>query len=402
MSGERQESSLHRRGLLSQNEFGLLVAICAVVVITVLADAQRSYLVDPGGCLQEVLRQVGMLGMFAIGAAMVIIAGGIDLSSGSMIALAGTTCASIMLVLAPQAMRHAQPLGSAVIIAAIAGTLLTGLAVGSLHAFLITRMGMPPFIATLGSLVGLRSAARVLIEHASRLATRTASGSTQIDIFDAQFRDLTRWSLRIPLPSFWSTAWGNLWGGVVKSARWTELVIPAPFLVFIVLAALAALVMSRTVLGRHLYALGGNESAARLSGIRTNLLKWFVYSVSAVLCSIAGIFYIGDQGVAAPEQLARGYELNAIAAAVVGACSLQGGAGTILGTTLGVFFLRTVLDSVAKIIDRGADLYEGMIVGVVVILAVAVSQLRSGALTGLGIVRWIRAFLRAIVRRGRS
>jgi len=74
--------------------------------------------------------------------------------------------------------------------------------------------------------------------------------------------------------------------------------------------------------------------------------------------------------------LARGYELNAIAAAVVGACSLQGGSGTITGTVLGVLFLRTVLDAVAKIIDRGADLYEGMIVGVVVILAVAVSRLR--------------------------
>ena len=94
------------------------------------------------------------------------------------------------------------------------------------------------------------------------------------------------------------------------------------------------------------------------------------------ICSIAAIFYVGDQGLAQPEQLARGYELNAIAAAVVGGCSLQGGKGTILGTLLGVLFLRTVLDAVSKIFHVGADLYEGMIVGVVVVLAVAVNLLR--------------------------
>src|SRR5262245_40291156 len=85
---------------------------------------------------------------------------------------------------------------------------------------------------------------------------------------------------------------------------------------------------------RHLYALGGNEQAARLSGIQTDRLKWLAYCISAVLSSIAGILYIGDQSVADPQTLGRGYELNAIAAAVVGGCSLQGGAGTIpdLGT----------------------------------------------------------------------
>jgi ribose/xylose/arabinose/galactoside ABC-type transport system permease subunit len=106
------------------------------------------------------------------------------------------------------------------------------------------------------------------------------------------------------------------------------------------------------------------------------LLKWFVYVLSAVLASIAGIIYIGDQGVAYPERLAVGYELNAIAAAVVGGCSLKGGAGTVTGTVLGVLFLRLVIDAVQKIIDVEANLYEGMIVGIVVILAVAVSRLR--------------------------
>jgi ribose/xylose/arabinose/galactoside ABC-type transport system permease subunit len=147
--------------------------------------------------------------------------------------------------------------------------------------------------------------------------------------------------------------------------------------VFVIVMIAVGVLMSRTVLGRHLYALGGNEDAARLSGIRTNMLKWFVYLLSAVLASIAGMIYIGDQGVAYPERLAVGYELNAIAAAVVGGCSLKGGAGTVTGTVLGVVFLRVVIDAVQKIIDVEANLYEGMIVGVVVILAVAVSRLRS-------------------------
>jgi ribose/xylose/arabinose/galactoside ABC-type transport system permease subunit len=195
---------------------------------------------------------------------------------------------------------------------------------------------------------------------AARLITRSERGTTQIDLFDETFRGIATWALRIPLPS----------------QAGSELVIPISALVFLVLSLLVALLMGRTVLGRHIYALGGNEAAARLSGIRTDRVKWFVYSLSAMLCSLAGIFYIGDQGVAAPEQLARGYELNAIAAAVVGGCSLQGGAGTIPGTFLGVLFLRTVIDAVAKVIDVGADLYEGMIVGVVVMLAVAVNRLR--------------------------
>jgi hypothetical protein len=101
-----------------------------------------------------------------------------------------------------------------------------------------------------------------------------------------------------------------------------------------------------------------------------------------MLSSIAGILYIGDQSVADPQTLGRGYELNAIAAAVVGGCSLQGGAGTIPGTVLGALFLRTVVDGVAKIIKSGADVYEGLIVGVVVVFAVAFSQLREAGRRG--------------------
>ena len=352
--------SLLRRLPLGQNELGLLAALLVVIVITAGLDSQHSYLRNPGSNLLDILRQTGMLGIFSLGAAVVIVSGGIDLSCGSMIALAGTVLGSIMVLLAPDEMRSFKPVGGWVIAAAVAGTIAAGFLVGSLHTFLITRIRIPPFIATFGSLVGLRSGARVLIEHVTRRLTHTERGTTQIEVFDPNFRDFTRWQLKIPLPF----------------SGWPELAIPVSAIVFVILAVLTGILMSRTIVGRHLYALGGNETAARLSGLRTDRLKWFVYCFSSVLCSIAALFYIGDQGLAQPEQLARGYELNAIAAAVVGGCSLQGGKGTILGTVLGVLFLRTVLDAVAKIFHVGADLYEGMIVGVVVVLAVAVNLLR--------------------------
>jgi len=328
---------------LGPNEFGLLVALVAVVFLTMLLDRQHAYWDDPGGCAREILRQAVMLGIFTLGTAIVIIAGGIDLSSGSMIAFSGTVCAGIMMLLARDAVLTRQGVPTHVVVLAIAGTLVVAVLVGTLHAVLISGLGMPPFIATLGSLVGLRSLARVL--------ARAITDGSQIPASVPNFRWLSSWDSR-------------------------QVAVPVPIVAFLFLAVAGYILMSRTVLGRHLYALGGNEDAARLSGIRTNLLKWFVYVVSAVLASIAGIIYIGEQGVAYPERLAVGYELNAIAAAVVGGCNLKGGAGTVVGTVLGVLFLRVVIDAVQKIIDVEANLYEGMIVGIVVILAVAVSRLR--------------------------
>jgi ribose/xylose/arabinose/galactoside ABC-type transport system permease subunit len=179
----------------------------------------------------------------------------------------------------------------------------------------------------------------------------THARSSQIQIFDTRFRYLAN----------------SVW---------------IPAVLCLLLAAACWVLMTRTVLGRHLHALGGNEQAARLSGIRTDGLKWLAYCLSAVLASLAGILYIGEQAVADPQTLGRGYELNAIAAAVVGGCSLQGGVGTIPGVMLGTLFLRVVIDGVSKIIKSGADIYEGLIVGGVVVVAVAFNELRQTRRTG--------------------
>jgi ribose/xylose/arabinose/galactoside ABC-type transport system permease subunit len=197
----------------------------------------------------------------------------------------------------------------------------------------------------LATLVGLRSFARALCGYITA-KTLGGSGNTEINVYDPYFK-------------------------FVREHVWIY------GIVFVLLAIFTWILLSRTVLGRHIYALGGNEQAARLSGIRTESVKWFAYCFSAVTASIAGVFFVADQGVASPVTQGIGYELNAIAAAVVGGCSLQGGVGTLPGILLGVVFLRVVIDSVAKIIKSGSDIYEGMIVGIVVVIAVTFSQLRQ-------------------------
>jgi len=338
-------STLGRWARLHSNELGLLAAILAVIAVTtIFSDAYRE---KPWQNAQEILRQTSLLGVFALGAAIVIISGGIDLSSGSVIAFSGAICATIMLALAPLDASGApdtSQLGVGILATAIAGTLLVGFLVGTLHAWLITVVGLPPFVATLASLVGLRSLARVMVQEVTTALTPTGR-TTQIYIYDETFNALgTRWWI--------------------------------PLVIFLVLSFVCWILLSRTVVGRHLYAMGGNEAAARLSGIRTDHLKWLAYCLGAMTSSIAGILYMAEVGTAYPAVQGLGYELNAIAAAVVGGCSLQGGVGLISGTMLGVVFLRVVIDAVAKLVKVGADEYQGIIVGVLVVLAVAFNELR--------------------------
>ncbi len=339
--------SLRRLARQYSTELGLLVAIVVVLALTMASS--DAYARKPLQNAQEILRQSSLLGVFAIGAAIVIISGGIDLSSGSVIAFSGSVCAAIMLALAPvdnDGHRLTNELGPGVFAVAILGTLLVGFMIGTFHAWLITVVGLPPFVATLASLVGLRSLARVFVQETTAVL---ADKTDQIYIRDQTFAML-----------------GNTW--------WV------PLAIFLSVSLLAWILMTRTVVGRHLYAMGGNEAAARLSGIRTDHLKWLAYCLGAMTASIAGILYTAEVGAAAPQVLGKGYELNAIAAAVVGGCSLQGGVGTISGTMLGVLFLRVVIDSVAKIVRFGsADDFEGIIVGLLVVLAVAFNELRHAS-----------------------
>lgn len=330
--------------MLKSSEWALVLAILLAVGLTTLVDANHSYFFRPAESVRDIARNTALLGIFALGATVVIIAGGIDLSLGSMIAFSGTVCATTMLALAPKEMMAFKPVGPAVVAVAILASLFAGFCVGSLHAWLVTSIRLPPFIATLATLVGLRSLARALCE--SSTAALTPTKSAIVNVADP----------------FFKTVRDNVW---------------IPVTVFAVLALGTWILLTRTVLGRHIHALGSNEQAARLAGIRTDRVKWFAYCYAAMTAALAGVFYVANESVAAPVNQGRGHELNAIAASVVGGCSLSGGVGTVPGTILGTVFLRVVIDAVSKIIKTGADVYEGLIVGIVVVIAVALGQLGS-------------------------
>jgi ribose/xylose/arabinose/galactoside ABC-type transport system permease subunit len=329
--------------LWSSVEFKLILSWLLVVLATLALDTNHTYWNSSADSAQLILRQTVLLGFFALGSAIIIISGGIDLSSGSVIAMSATVFGSLMIVLDPEGFKAGHVSTNAVILS-ILGTLLVGVMVGTLHAWLITSVGLPPFVATLATLVGLRSFGR-------GLTPTLTGGKSQIDFPDTGLRDTLKDVTSISI-------------------------------LFVCFALLLWFLMSRTVTGRHLQAMGGNEQAAKLSGIRTDRLKWLAYVIGAVSASIVGIISFADTGSAKPDIMARGYELNAIAASVIGGCSLQGGLGTIPGTILGCLFLRTIIDAVQKIVGAGADVYEGMIVGIVVVVAVTFSQRGGGKLVG--------------------
>lgn len=331
-------------------ETSLLIAICVVFVGTGLLDPNHSYFEEFQTSARIILRSAAVLGIIALGAAVVIIAGGIDLSVGSMMAFSASTCALILVVFAEPDDRRLSEVGTLAIVCALGGSVLAGLLVGTLHTWLITSIRLPPFVATLATLVGLRSFARAMCEFVTE--QRWGNKTSEVYVTSEFFLTLKEHNVKISVT------------------------------VFIILAVITWFILNRTVLGRHLYALGGNEEAARLSGIRTDNVKWFAYCFGAFTAAVAGVFAMADSTVAQPDKLARGFELNAIAAAVVGGCSLQGGLGTVTGTVLGALFLRIVIDAVAKLIKAGADVYEGMIVGVIVAVAVTLTQLGSLMQTG--------------------
>ena len=340
-----------------RNEFGLLVAIFLVLGITAsVSDAyHNSFTLQLTG--KAIARDTALVGIFALGAAVVIISGGIDLSAGSVIAFSGTLFFGFIVLLAPDDMATRWPsdpekhfpdtsgLAWWIPTVALALTMFTTFLVGSFHAWLITVIRLPPFVATLASLVGLRSLARLLIQDITEI--RFGQRQSTITLGDETLTSISQ---------------QNWW---------------VPCAVWLVLCVVLWFVLSRTVVGRHLYALGGNEQAAQLSGIRTDRLKWLAYCLGSMTAGLAGVLYACYIGTTSPSSDGMGYELNAIAAAVVGGCSLTGGVGTVGGVILGTLFLRLVIDSVAKLFKSQPDLFEGLVVGMLVVLAVAFNELRG-------------------------
>ncbi|ALV35567.1 substrate-binding domain-containing protein [Streptomyces sp. CdTB01] len=306
------------RRLLLDN--GALTAL--IVLVIALSALSGDFLTTDN--LLNVGVQAAVTAVLAFGVTFVIVSAGIDLSVGSVAALSAT-------VLAWSATSHGVPVVLAVVL-----SVATGLVAGLVNGFLIAYGKLPPFIATLAMLSVARGLSLVISE-----------GSP------------------IPFPGSVSHL-GDTLGG------W----LPVPVLVMVVMGLLAAFVLGRTYIGRSMYAIGGNEEAARLSGLRVKKQKLAIYAFSGLFAAVAGIVLAARLSSAQP-QAADGYELDAIAAVVIGGASLAGGTGKASGTLIGALILA-VLRNGLNLLNVSA-FWQQVVIGVVIALAVLLDTLRRKA-----------------------
>lgn len=294
-------------------QYGILLVF--VLLCVVLTFANPFFLTEQN--ISNVLRQTSINGILAIGMTYVILTGGIDLSVGSVLAFSSMVAASLV--------SGEQPQG--VFVAIMAG-LGTGAALGMVNGLLVSRFGVPPFVATLGML-------------------SVARGLTFI------YTDGT------PIPNL-SPAFRTIGQGFVGP-------VPVPVFIFAGVALLFWWVLKYTTFGRYIYAVGGNERSARTSGVNTRGVLFGAYIIAGSLAGLAGLILTARTTSALP-QAGVSYELDAIAAVVIGGTSLSGGTGSVLGTVIGALIIG--------VINNGLDLlgvssyYQQVIKGVIIITAV--------------------------------
>ena len=307
---------------MTRKEFGvflLLVALCAVVAI---ASPQFLSVTN----VQNVARLVGTYGMFSIGVGIVIITGGIDLSVGSICALLGVLL-SMMLV------EWGWPAA-----VAVAAVIALGACLGAAHGLLVARLRLQPFIVTLCGLLLYRGAARYIANDSTK-GFGTGEGFEWV-------RTLASGSV----------------GGV-----------PMPFVLLCVVAGLAWVLLHRSVFGRHLFAIGHNAEAAHYSGVNTRAVITWAYVLSGILAAFSAIVIAFYTNSISPASHGNFYELYAIAAAVVGGCSLRGGEGSVVGIVMGAALLQ-VLRNLVNLLDIPGSL-DFAVMGAVILIGAITDQL---------------------------
>ena len=311
-------TSRNRKSISTLLEVAGILPILVIICI-LFAFLSPNFLT--GGNIVNILRQASINIVLATGMTFVILTGGIDLSVGSILAVSAVVALLVSLL-------------PALSWAAMPAALLTGLLLGLVNGALITFLDVPPFIVTLGSLTALRGVAFLV-----------AKGTTLIN------RDI-------------NFAWvGNTYVG------------PFPWLVIIALLTVIAswFVLRQTVLGVQIYAVGGNERAARLTGIKVNRVLLFVYGISGLLAGLAGIMS-ASRLYSASGIVGQGYELDAIAAVILGGTSFTGGIGTIGGTLLGALIIA-ILNNGLTLLNL-SYFWQLVVKGLVIILAVMIDRLR--------------------------
>jgi ribose transport system permease protein len=306
---------------MHRKDLGLLVLILVVGAVTAALNPRFLSTVN----LVNMANLIGLFGLFSIGQGLVIITGGIELSVGSMFALIGVVFTDLMV-------NRGVPWQAAALIA-----VGIGVALGAVHGFLVTRLKVQPFVVTLCGLLIYRGTARWYMNDATI---------------------------------------GFGYGGEFETLAWLasgrSFGVPHTFIALVVVASVMALVLHRSVYGRYLFAVGKNEEAARFSGINTGLVTATAYVISGALAGLSAIFIAFYTNSVSPSAHGNFYELYAIAAAVLGGCSLRGGEGSILGIVLGTVLLQ-ILQNLVNLLGIPSSL-NFAVMGTVILLGVLADQ----------------------------
>ncbi|GAA4622655.1 ABC transporter permease [Actinoallomurus vinaceus] len=309
----------------------LIVLVALVIMFSLISS---DYLTTSNLLLMS--KHVSITALLAIGVTFVILTGGIDLSVGSISGLAGMISGGLLYE--GLKLPGGDTVWFSTVMVIVIGILI-GAAVGAINGLLVTKLKVAPFIATLGVLYAARG-----------LADLRSKGGTFPNLAGTPARHNTGFNV----------LGGKSWIGV-----------PVAIWIMIVVAALAIIVTTRTPFGRRVYAVGGNERAAELAGIRTSRIKIAVYIISGACAALAGLILTSELGAAYPDT-ATTYELNAIAAAVLGGTALAGGKGSIIGTLVGAFVIGFLSDGLVLV--GVSSFWQLVVKGTVIVLAVVLEQ----------------------------
>uniref|UniRef100_A0A7C3SMD1 ABC transporter permease n=1 Tax=Dictyoglomus turgidum TaxID=513050 RepID=A0A7C3SMD1_9BACT len=327
-----KEASKEKKGILKtirMQEIGILIIL--FVLCLFLSLTTETFLTSTN--IFNILRAFSWIAISGFGILMVIITGGIDLSVGSVMAMAGLITAMMLKA-------------NFGVFLSIIGGILIGALIGFINGLLISKTNLPPFIATLGTM------------NIARGFCYGITGGWPIRDLPRNFNILGQYDI-----------------------PFLGVGIPLPVVFMIILGIITSIFLNRTSWGYRIYAVGGNEQAARLSGINTGRVKILVYVLSGVLTAIGGILMTARLGVAAPTA-ATGYELDVIAAAVIGGASLTGGEGTVLGVIIGAAIMQVLRTGMVLL---GFPAYwQPSAIGAIIIAAIIFDQYRKKK---MGIIR---------------
>jgi len=298
--------------------YGIILAF--VIICVALAILSPVFLTKNN--IINVIRQTSIYGIMAVGMTFVILTGGIDLSAGSVLALAGAICAGLLK-------------GGSSIFVAIIAALGIGVACGLINGLFITKAKIPPFVVTLG------------MTNIARGLTLIYTKGYPISGFSPEFREIG--------------------GGYILG-------IPVPIILFLVIVLIAYVVLSQTKLGRYTYAIGGNEETVKLSGVNSAKYKTLVYIISGLSCAISALILTARLNSAEPIA-GTGYETDVIAAVCIGGASMNGGRGSVWGSLLGALLIG-VLNNGMNLLGV-SPYFQQVVKGLIIICAVWLDKMKT-------------------------